>query len=259
MFYVGIDIGSLSTKSVIIDEQQKIIACDVILTSPDSEGSGREVLRRVLEKTGMNADLIEGVVATGYGRINLSFANSHVTEISCHARGINYCFPEVQTILDIGGQDCKVIRCNSKGQVLDFSMNVKCAAGTGRYLERVAATLGIDLFEFGPRSLEVVERPCEITSFCAVFAERDVIMLLRQGKHPNDILAGAAEAIVNRIRPLIDKVGMKPEFAISGGVAKNLGVVSRLKRVYSIEPRIPFESQIAGALGAALFALDRHY
>jgi predicted CoA-substrate-specific enzyme activase len=200
---------------------------------------------------------IEYSVATGYGRVNVPFAQVTVTEISCHARGNHWFFPQVRTILDMGGQDCKAIRCDGNGRLTNFTMNDKCAAGTGRYLERVASSLGLGLEEIGPLSLQWVEGPLPISSTCAVFAEGDIVSLQRAGKHPNDILAGATDAIVDRVIALLERVGIEEALCVSGGVAKNLGVVKRLEKKLNMKAHIAPEPQIVGALGAALFALDK--
>ena len=156
----------------------------------------------------------------------------------------------------MGGQDCKAISCDEKGKVTNFIMNDKCAAGTGRYLERAASTLGISLADMGPLSLQAVKGPANISHFCAVFAQRDILLLRREGAHLNDILAGVCEGIVKRIFPLLQQLGIHEDFAISGGVAKNVGIVSRLEKKLGMKANIAFDSQIVGALGAALFARD---
>lgn len=256
MRVAGIDIGSLSSKSVILEDGH-ISSWSIHPTGPDSTKSAYEVMKRSLEAEGLHMSALECVVGTGYGRINVPFAHATVTEISCHAKGSHYLFPGVRTILDMGGQDCKAINCDESGRLINFVMNDKCAAGTGRYLERIAKILGIPLSEIGERSFDIVDAPATIRSFCTVFAENDVHHLLRQGVHVNDILAGACEAITRRVRNLLDKVEVREEFSISGGIAKNIGVVKRLERDLQTIARIAPEPQIVGALGAALFAQER--
>ena len=253
MIVAGVDIGSSTAKAVIM-EDSKIISTGIIPTGTDSAETARQVMEKALNTNGLLMKDIKYVVSTGYGRINVPFAQKNITEISCHARGVASTFPKVRTILDMGGQDCKAIRCNEQGSVLSFVMNDKCAAGTGRYLERVSTALSIPLQDIGALSLQTVEGPAPISSFCTVFAEGDVISLLRQGKHINDILAGVCEALAERIQVLIKRVGLVEDFSISGGVAKNIGVVKRLERNLGVKAYIAPEPLIIGALGAALFA-----
>jgi len=255
-YFAGIDIGSLSSKSLIMDDS-RIIGWGITLTSPSSEESAYNAINLALETCNLSLKDIGYIVSTGYGRINVPFSDTTITEISCHAKGSNWLFPQVQTILDIGGQDCKAIRCDENGKVVNFILNDKCAAGTGRYLERVARTLDLELSQIGPLSLQPVEGAVPISSFCAVFAERDVVEWMRTGKHINDILAGAMDAIVDRVSSLLSQVGVVPEFCISGGVAKNTGVVKRLEERFGLPVQVATEPQIIGALGAALFAAEK--
>jgi len=235
----GVDIGSSSAKAVIL-EDGRIASTSVIPTGPDSAETARRVMDRALSANGISMNDVGRVVATGYGRINVPFASKCVTEISCHARGIVAIFANVRTILDMGGQDCKAIRCNERGKVLGFLMNDKCAAGTGRYLERVAATLGVPIEDLGPRSLRPVEG--------------DALSLVREGKHVNDIIAGVCEALTTRVERLIRQMGLAGDFSITGGIARNIGIVTRLERDLDVKPLIAPDPQVVGALGAALFA-----
>ena len=258
MISAGIDIGSLSANVVILGEAG-IIASHTIRTGPNSVETAWRVMREAVEIAnsrleGLKLEDIDRIVATGYGRVIVPFSDSTVTEISCHARGNHWVFPEVRTILDMGGQDCKSIRCDSEGRVITFEMNDKCAAGTGRYLERAASTLGVGLEEFGRLSLQTIEGPAIINSICTVYAQRDILLLQRQGVDRNDILAGVCKAIVARIYPMLKRVGIEGVFVISGGVAKNVGVVRWLEEKAGIKAHIPSDPQIMGALGAALFA-----
>jgi len=258
MIVSGIDIGSRSSKCVIIGQdgtQAKILASHVLLTTPDSEETARSVLNLTLQKIGIALTDLRYIVSTGYGRVNVSIANKTITEISCHAKGVAWYYPNVKTILDIGGQDCKVIACND-GKVTNFIMNDKCAAGTGRYLERIAALLQVSLENIGSLSLEGMYTPEVIQSYCAVFAEQDVVSLLWQGKRHCDILAGACDAVVKRISPMITRIGMKNDFSISGGVAKNIGIIKRLEKEWGANAYISPDPQIIGAIGAAFFSLE---
>jgi predicted CoA-substrate-specific enzyme activase len=249
----GVDIGSSSAKAVILEDGRIISTC-IIPTGIDSTETARRVMETALNTNGLLMKDIRYIVSTGYGRINVPFAQKTITEISCHARGIVSILPSVRTILDMGGQDCKAIRCDAQGNVLKFAMNDKCAAGTGRYLERVASALSLPLQDIGSLSLKTVEGPLKISSYCAVFAQDDVILLVRQGKHINDILAGVCEALAEKTQSLILKLGLVKDFSICGGIAKNIGVVTRLEKILGVKAFIAPEPQIAGALGAALFA-----
>ncbi len=255
MITAGVDIGSLSSKAAILADN-KIVSWHLAPTGLNVEEIAQRVIGKALDKAGLRLNDVAYIIGTGYGRLRVPFAHKNITEISCHAKGAHWFFPEVRTILDLGGQDCKAIRCDQSGRVTEFVMNDKCAAGTGRYLERLAAAVGVALEEVGPLSLESVEGPVPIDSFCTVFAQRDVVRLLRYGKHVNDILAGACEAIVTRIITLLSRVGIEEPFSISGGVSKNVGVVRRLEIALGIKSFIAPEPQIVGAVGAALFARD---
>lgn len=204
----------------------------------------------------LSVEDIDWVIATGYGRIIVPFANETLTEISCHARGANWLFPSVRTVLDMGGQDCKAIRCDAQGRLLNFVMNDKCAAGTGRFLEVMSQVMELPLKDIGQLSLEV-EDEIKINSTCTVFGKTEVAALIRQGKDKRAILAGLHTAIVNRVYTLLRRVGIEPDVAITGGIAKNIGVVRRLEMKMELTARLPEEPQIVGALGAALFAQEK--
>jgi predicted CoA-substrate-specific enzyme activase len=257
MITAGIDIGSLSANVVIL-RNDRITVSHNIRTGPDTCETSWQVMKEALAMfdRSFSIDNIDYIVATGYGRVVVPFSNKTITEISCHAKGNHFFFPKVRTILDMGGQDCKAISCDEKGKVTNFIMNDKCAAGTGRYLERVGSTLGVSLADLGQLSLQTVKGPANISHYCAVFAQQDILLLRREGVHLSDILAGACEGIVKRIYPLLQQLGIRPDFAISGGVAKNIGIVTRLEKKLGMKANIAFDSQIVGALGAALFARD---
>jgi len=203
----------------------------------------------------VSADSVRFVVGTGYGRSNLPFVPKRVTEITCHGRGARYLFPKTRTILDIGGQDSKVIRLTAYGKVADFAMNDKCAAGTGRFLEVMARALEVDLDEMGPLSLRST-RLIPISSMCTVFAESEVISLVAQSTAREDILNGIHHSICTRLAAMMDRVGLEPELTMTGGVAKNLGMVEHIRSMKGMEPNVPQEPQIVGALGAALIAVE---
>jgi len=256
MMVAGIDVGSLSTKAVII-EDGKIRGFSLILTGPDSVESAEKAMELALKESNLSFDELEYTIATGYGRVNVPFAQRIVSEISCHAKGSHYIFPNVRTVLDMGGQDCKAIRCDKNGKVTNFVMNDKCAAGTGRYLERVAAALELKLEQIGPLSLQFKNGPLPISSSCVVFAEGDIINLIREGRHTNDILAGATDAIVDRMKGLLERVGLEESLCISGGVAKNTGVVKRIEQQTGFQAHLSSEPQIVGAIGAAVLAAEK--
>jgi len=254
MIVAGIDIGSASAKALILKEDT-IIDWSIIPTGADSAESAETVMSLLLSKTGLSLGQIDYVVSTGYGRVNVPFTNKVITEITCHARGAHWLFSEVRTILDIGGQDVKAIRCNNRGMVVNFVLNDKCAAGTGRYLERTATTLGLGIEQIGRLSLENdKDPPPEISSVCTVFAMQEILRLLRRGEDPKNILAGATKALVERLCVFIDRVGLEESLIITGGVAKNVGVVTYLESRLGVKAISAPEPQIIGALGAALLA-----
>ena len=255
MIVAGVDIGSLTAKALILKDDE-IFCWDIILTGADSTETAQKVMDETLSKAGLSFDSIEYTVSTGYGRVLVPFANKNITEISCHAKGANWVLPSVRTILDMGGQDCKAIRCDDKGKVTNFVMNDKCAAGAGRSMEVMAKLLEMPLEDMGESSLQIVEKPSTISTTCVVFAKSEVISLLRSGVHKNDILAGLCDALSHRVLGLLKRVGIEKAFAITGGIAKNIGVVQRLEEKVGIRAHIAFEPQIVGALGAALFAKE---
>lgn len=255
MITAGVDVGSLSGKAVIL-EDNRIVSWGLVPTGPDSSATAKEAMDMALQKGGLAMDSIQFVVSTGYGRVVVPFAQRNVTEISCHAKGANFFFPGVRTILDMGGQDCKAIRCDAAGKVVNFAMNDKCAAGAGRSMEVMADLFQIPLAEMGPLSLQVVNGEVSVSSTCTVFAKSEVLAHLRQGVPKNDILAGLCAALATRVYGLLKRVGIEPEFVISGGIAKNTGVVTRVEQKVGLKANICFEPQIVGALGAAIFARD---
>ena len=213
-------------------------------------------MNMALKNTALSLRDIGYLVSTGYGRVLVPFANKNITEISCHAKGAHWFFPTVRTVLDLGGQDCKAIRCDEKGHITNFVMNDKCAAGTGRFMEVMAKTLELPLDDIGKLSLQTVKEPCSISSVCAVFAKSEVLALLRHGEDKNDILAGLCEAFASRVFNLLSMIEIEREFVISGGIAKNIGLVRRLEERAGLSANIPSEPQIVGALGAAVFAKE---
>ncbi len=256
MYVMGIDSGSTSTNAVIMDQDRKIKAFSVVRTGAKSGVSADRALHEVLEKAGLAREDISWIVSTGYGRVSIEFADENVTEISCHGKGAHYFNPAIRTILDIGGQDSKAIRLNENGEVKDFVMNDKCAAGTGRFLEMIARTLEVSLDELGAIALTSKEK-IEITSMCSVFAESEVISLIANNKEKADIADGVCHAIANKASGLLRRVGMEPEFMMTGGVAKNPGVVRAVEEKIGSKLYICEEPEIVGAAGAALYALEK--
>ena len=257
MYVMGIDSGSTSTNAVIMDQDRKIKAFSVVRTGAKSGVSAQKALEEVLEKAGLAREDISWIVSTGYGRVSISFADENVTEISCHGKGAHYFNPRIRTILDIGGQDSKAIHLNEKGEVKDFVMNDKCAAGTGRFLEMIARTLEVSLDELGAIALTSTEK-IEITSMCSVFAESEVISLIANNKEKADIADGVCHAIANKAFGLLRRVGMEPDFMMTGGVAKNPGVVRAVEEKIGASLYICEEPEIVGAAGAALYALEKY-
>ena len=256
MYVLGVDSGSTSTNAVILDENKKIVAFDVVRTGAKSGESADKVLQNVLDKAGISKDQLAAIISTGYGRVSIPYADENVTEISCHGRGAHYFNPAVRTILDIGGQDSKAIRLSETGEVVDFVMNDKCAAGTGRFLEMMARTLEIDISQLGPISAQWKEN-IEITSMCTVFAESEVISLIAQNKEKADIAHGLHNAIAGKAYSLLRRVGLNEAYMMTGGVAKNPGVVKAVEERIGSKLYICEEPEIVGALGAALYALER--
>ncbi|MBF0120707.1 MAG: 2-hydroxyglutaryl-CoA dehydratase [Desulfobacterales bacterium] len=254
MYYAGIDIGSISSDAVIIDKNENIISYNISPTGANSKSAGEKSFDYALKAANLSRDEIKYIVATGYGRISVPFANKAITEITCHAKGAYKLFPNTKIIIDIGGQDSKVIKIGEGGKVLDFAMNDKCAAGTGRFLEVMARALEIPLEEMGHLSFMSKEE-IAISSMCTVFAESEVVSLVSRGKPKEDIVNGINTAICNRILSMADRLGIEPQITMTGGVAKNVGIVKKIEQKIKLQVNISEEPQIAGALGAAILAL----
>jgi len=248
-YFAGVDIGSTMTKVAIIN--QTILVSVIGPTGPEHRKLANEVMGEALDKANLHFEAITYVVATGYGRINVPFADKQITEISCHARGVGYLLPEVRTVIDIGGQDCKGIKLNDNGQAVDFVMNDKCAAGTGRFLEVTAEELGVNLEDMGRLSLEAKNK-VEISSTCTVFAAQEVVAKLSAGAPLPDIIAGLHEAIATRIYGMVRRLKIEREVALTGGGAKNIGLVKALEAKLDFPALVPPEPLLTGAIGAAL-------
>ena len=254
-FTLGIDSGSTSTNAVILDKNKKLVSFISVKTGARCIDSANSALIKVLKKANLTKDNINTIVATGYGRDSIDFADKKVTEISCHAKGAHFLNKKIKTIIDVGGQDSKAIRIDNTGKVINFAMNDKCAAGTGKFLEVSAKTLETPINEFGKLALKSKE-DLTITSMCSVFAESEVISLIAQNKNKEDIIKGLCKAISSRIVALTSRVNPEKEFMMTGGVARNIGVTKELSKKFNTKFFIPKHPELVGALGAALFGFE---
>ena len=254
-YFAGVDIGSLATKCVVVDEAGDIVSSAIVATGARVSAAAESVLATAVRTGGFELERISCTVATGYGR-KRAHADRQVTEITCHARGAIHLFPGTRTVLDIGGQDTKAIRIGTDGDVVNFVMNDKCAAGTGRFLEVMARALEVDLEELGPLSLQSTA-PQTISSFCTVFGESEVISHVANGAEVADIARGLHEAISHRVAGLLKRVGVESQLTMSGGVSHNIGMRSALERALGTSFNIHPHAQLIGALGAALIGRDR--
>jgi predicted CoA-substrate-specific enzyme activase len=252
----GVDAGSLSTDAVLLDGEGRLAGEAVVATGASIASAVRDALDSALAAAGGRREDVAFLVATGYGRDRVEGAHLRVTEITCHAKGAARLFPGAATVLDVGGQDSKAIRLGPGGKVLDFAMNDKCAAGTGRFLEVMARTLEMDLAELGERSL-LSDRPLPVSSMCTVFAESEVVSLIASGAAPADIGLGVHAAVAERLAALAERVGVIEPVVMTGGVAKNPAARRCIERRLRVSLLVPDEPQTAGALGAALVALER--
>jgi len=253
MIVAGCDVGSLTGKAVILSNGT-ILAHSIVPTTVKPERTANNAMNAALAQCGLTREDMNYIVGTGYGRVKVPFANSNISEITCHGKGAHFLNQKIRLIIDVGGQDCKVIKVNEKGKLLDFAMNDKCAAGTGRFLETMARALELQLDELGPLSL-ASRNPVAITAQCSVFAETEVVSRMADGAEVVDIVAGIHDAVASRIMTLIMKVGLEEDMTITGGVAKNAGVVSCIQRRTGVKAvALPVDPQIIGALGAALLA-----
>lgn len=252
MAFAGIDIGSLSTDAVILDGD-RVVSYSIVPTLSSSESAARSAYESALDSAGLRESDIAAVVATGYGRTSIDFADRAVTEITCHALGARRLFAEAKTVIDIGGQDSKVIRLSEEGRVEDFSMNDKCAAGTGRFLEVMARSLDTSLDALGSLSA-LSSADVRISSTCTVFAESEVVALVAKGVPKEDIIRGLHRSVAERVYAMVSRLRAEPPYVMTGGVAKNSGVVAAIEERLGTSLLLPEEPQIVGALGAAIVA-----
>ncbi len=250
MISVGIDVGSITAKAAVVIDGE-LISHKLMLTGYNARNAGERVFEYVIKELGINSSSIDKIVSTGYGRNSVAIAHKAVTEITCHAMGAHYLAPAIRSVIDIGGQDSKAIAVTDTGGVKDFAMNDKCAAGTGRFLEVMARALEVDLNDFGELSLRA-DQPSKISSLCTVFAESEIISLISKGEERSNIIAGIHESIAARIVAMAGRVGLKAPIMMSGGVAKNIGVVKALERKTGEKIDVSPHAQITGAIGAAL-------
>ena len=254
-YAAGVDVGSTQTKAVIVDEGRRIVSRSLTDTGANVMRAAEEAFQEALRSGDVREEEVEYVVGTGYGRYKVTFGNTQVTEISCHGRGAVQMFPGTRTVVDMGGQDTKAIRVAPTGEVVDFCMNDKCAAGTGRFLGAAASALDIALDQLGPTALRG-EKAVKISTTCTVFAESEVLSWLGRGKKIEDILLGVHQSIAGRSAGLARRVGIEDQVTFTGGVAKNVAMIETLNRALGVTVNFSDDSHYMGALGAALFALD---
>ena len=256
MYFAGVDIGSTMTKVVLMDKAGNLLSFIKGPTGAEHRQLANEVMRQALEQARLQIDDISYIVATGYGRLNVPFADRQITELSCHARGVSSLFPDARTAIDIGGQDAKCMKIQD-GRLVSFVMNDKCAAGSGRFLEVTAATLAIKLEDMGDISLKATEK-IQISNLCTIFAQQEVVALLSRGEKLENILAGLHNALASRVAALARRLGIERDLVLTGGVAKNIGMVKAMKESLGCEVLVPEEPLLTGALGAAILAKETY-
>ena len=259
MYTVGIDIGSVTAKGALMSGDA-LLASQACFTGYNAGAAARKIFDRLLADNQVSPADVHGVVATGYGRNSVPFADRTFTEIMCHAAGARYLNSDIRVVIDIGGQDSKAIILGEGGNVVNFAMNDKCAAGTGRFLEVMARALEVDLDNFGALSLSS-ENPAKISSLCAVFAESEVVSLIAGGEKRENIISGIHESIASRVASMAARLGVAPAASImmTGGVAKNIGVVYAMEKALKCPISISPHAQMTGAIGAARLALSAFY
>ena len=254
-YAAGVDVGSTQTKAVIINEDREIVSRALIDTGANVVLAAENAYKQALNRDGASEEEVEYVIGTGYGRYRVTFGNTQVTEISCHGRGAVHMFPNTRTVVDMGGQDTKAISVNPSGEIVDFCMNDKCAAGTGRFLGAAAAALDIPLDDLGSTALEHA-KSVRISTTCTVFAESEVLSWLGKGKKIEDILWGVHQSIAGRSVGLLRRVGIDEEVTFTGGVTRNIAMIEALEEKLGLKLNVSEDSHYMGALGAALFAMD---
>jgi len=255
-YVMGVDAGSTYTKGVLMNEDKEIVALDVTLTGANINNAAETIRRKLLEKSGIKETDVKLVVGTGYGRYIIRFGNIQVTEISCHARGAHYLFPNTRTVLDIGGQDMKVIRVNERGDVVDFVMNDKCAAGTGRFVETIIKSFGLNFKDANDLALKS-RRGIALSSTCTVFAQTEAMEHLAIGDAIEDIMYGVFKSVITRAVGLITRVGLTPELTFTGGLSLNPVAVKILETMLKTKVNHSDMTMFAGAIGAALYGVEK--
>jgi len=256
MIAAGCDVGSLTTKAVILNES-RILGQALIRSTFDPERPAAEVMEKALASARLSQDDIGFLVGTGYGRERIGFVKKTYSEISCHAKGVHFLHPSIRTIIDVGGQDCKAIRLDARGEIEKFITNDKCASGTGRFLEVMSRLIGVDLEDLG-RIAAQSTAPVTLAGACTVWAQAEVVVHLNAGRPKADLAAGINEAMASRIAILAKAVGIEKDVCMSGGVAKNAGVVAAMERQLDLPiRRLRVDPQLMGALGAAVFAREK--
>jgi predicted CoA-substrate-specific enzyme activase len=256
MLVAGVDVGSTTTKAAILDRNKQVVSLALVDTGANVVRAAERSFKQALQTAGLEEWDVIFTVGTGYGRYRVPFGDMQVTEIGCHAKGARFLFPLTHTILDMGGQDTKAIRVNELGEVSDFCMNDKCAAGTGRFLEAAAQVQGLPLEEIGEVSAQA-KKPLKISNVCTVFVEQEIMMNLARGCAVEDVLAGVHQAIAGRSLALLRRVGIEAEITFTGGVSRNLGMVRAIEDRLKAKVNVAPESQHIGAIGAALYAWER--
>ena len=254
MYTLGIDIGSTTSKCIILKDGTEIAGKSIVVAGTGTDGP-HLALEEVLKDAGLTRDDIACTIATGYGRKLFEEAEGEVSELSCHARGVHFVFPDVHTVIDIGGQDAKVLSLNEKGRMMNFVMNDKCAAGTGRFLDVMANILKLDISQLEVEAAKS-ENPASISSSCTVFAESEVISQLAAGTNLPDLVAGICQSVATRVASLVRRAGVREKVCMSGGVARNAGVRNAMAKELGVEIAYNDMAQLMGALGASLYAYD---
>ncbi len=255
MYTLGIDIGSTTAKAVILKDGNEIVASSVVVSTVGTDGSAN-VVEEVFQKAGLRKEDMDCTVVTGYGRMTYDKADYQMSELSCHALGVNNVFPDVRTIIDIGGQDAKVMQLNEQGRMINFVMNDKCAAGTGRFLDVMAGILKLDIGELEVEAAKS-QSPAAISSTCTVFAESEVISQLATGTSTSDLVAGICRSVASRVASLAKRVGIREKVCMSGGVAQNAGVRFAMEKELGVEILYSELGQLMGALGAAVYGFAK--